>query len=241
MAKRPKLAQRTTPRATFGYCYVNKPDDYKNQLKYKLDFTCDTAAASALMAEMDELAAERLEQAKEELAARIAKLKAAGEHAKAKKIDPNPKLADNYEVVLDADEEPTGKVKFKASIKATGENDKGETWDNKPALFDAKGKPCNVKVYGGTVGKVTVQLVPYAMESDGVTKVGVSLRLKAVQVIKLSAGGSKTAEGFGFGVEEDGFDASDYEDDEGDDAPSTSGRDEDDGDDSSTGSESDDF
>jgi hypothetical protein len=73
-------------------------------------------------------------------------------------------------------------------------------------LFDAKGKPLSkdIKIGGGSKMKVSYEILPYYTAIAGA---GISLRLKAVQVIDLveySSGGS--GESYGFG-KEDGYEA----------------------------------
>ena len=71
----------------------------------------------------------------------------------------------------------------------------------KPQLFDAKGKKINVgKVGEGTVAKLAVELSGYSVAG----KTGVSVKLKAVQIIDLVEFGGGSAESYGFG-EEEGF------------------------------------
>ena len=77
---------------------------------------------------------------------------------------------------------------------------------------DAKGKPLTgeTKVGGGSVIKVSYEVVPYYTAIAGA---GVSLRLKAVQIIELKAySGGGNAESYGFG-EEEGFEADDEDND----------------------------
>jgi len=85
----------------------------------------------------------------------------------------------------------------------------GETWDRKPKLFDAKGKPLkgDVKIGGGSTLKVAFEI-----DNGTIQKTGVKFtRLipTAVQVIDLvEFGASDDASAFGFG-EEDGFEGPD--------------------------------
>lgn len=86
------------------------------------------------------------------------------------------------------------KTKAKAFIK-----------DGKPAfrpqLFDSKGNKISISNIGaGTVAKVAVELSGYSVAG----KTGVSVKLKAVQIIDLVEFGGGSAESYGFG-EEEGF------------------------------------
>jgi len=106
------------------------------------------------------------------------------------------------------DEEGTVELSFK--LKAKGKDSKtGKEWEQKPGLFDAKGTPVKVNVWGGSKVKVAFEYVPFHNAKVGA---GVSLRLKAVQIIELvTAGGGATSEYYGF-EEEEGFTADDTAD-----------------------------
>lgn len=99
-----------------------------------------------------------------------------------------------------ADEE--GRYVLKTKAKAFIE--KGEA-KFKPQIFDSKGKKIVVAGIGcGTVAKLAVELSGYSVAG----KTGVSVKLKAVQIIDLVEYGGGNAESFGFG-EEEGFEGSD--------------------------------
>ena len=94
-------------------------------------------------------------------------------------------------------------VFFKFKMKASGVNRKTqEKFSQRPMLFDAKKNPlpADVSIWGGTIMKVAYQEVPYYTPMLGA---GVSLRLKAVQVIKLVQGKSDQ----NIFKEEDGFES----------------------------------
>jgi hypothetical protein len=98
-------------------------------------------------------------------------------------------------------------IEFKFKCKAGGTTKAGKPWARTVAIFDAKGKPAkNIKeIWGGTEGKVSFTASPYFVAATGT--VGLSLRLEAVQILKLVAGSSRDAAGYGFGEEEGDFDA----------------------------------
>jgi len=100
-------------------------------------------------------------------------------------------------------EDDEGNIVFNFKLKATGVRANGEQWNQKPILYDAKGNVFDPKdkiVWGGTTAKVAFQIAPYHVGSIGA---GVSLRLKAVQILNLVTG-SNDSTSFGF-KEEDGF------------------------------------
>lgn len=88
---------------------------------------------------------------------------------------------------------------FKFKMKASGTNGKtGETFKQRPALFDSELKPINpedTNIWGGSILRVSFQPFPWFTPALGA---GVSLRLKSVQVKELVEGGGQTAEASGF-------------------------------------------
>lgn len=127
--------------------------------------------------------------------------------AKAKKDNAGKRVKEGDLPFFENDDN-TVTFKFKLKAKVTPKN--GKPFEQKPALFDAKGKPLTSepKIGGGSVIKVSYEVVPYYTAVAGA---GVSLRLKAVQIIELKEySGGSTAENYGFG-EEEGFEADDDE------------------------------
>lgn len=181
-----KNPRYVTPAGIAQYPYLSKPDTKFNpDGEYKLKLEIPGDAAQDIVTFLDE----QIELAQ----------------AKAKKENPGKKIKEGsspYEV-----NEDTGKVavSFKLKAKVTPKN--GDPFEQKPAIFDAKGKPLqDAKVGGGSKVKVAYELVPYYTAIAGA---GVSLRLKAVQVIDLvEYSGGAGADAFGFG-EEDGYEAED--------------------------------
>ncbi len=183
-AKNPRY---TTPAGIAQYPYLTKPDtkfnpdgEYKISLEVK-----DPNAAAPLMSFLDE-----------QLEASI---------AKAKKDNPGKRIKEGeapYQVNDD-----TGAVTFRFKLKAKVTPKQGDPFEQRPAIFDAKGKPMQeAKIGGGSKVKVAYELIPYYTASAGA---GVSLRLKAVQVIDLvEFSGGASADAFGFG-EEEGYEAED--------------------------------
>jgi hypothetical protein len=184
---KPKNPRYTTPAGIFQYPYLNKPDTKFNpDGEYKLKLEVPGENAQALITFLDE---------QHEAAI-----------AKAKKDNPGKKIKEGS-VPYDVNED-TAKVSvaFKLKAKVTPKN--GDPFEQKPAIFDAKGKPlgAEVKIGGGTKGKLAYEIVPYYTAIAGA---GISLRLKAVQVIDLKEfGGGASADAYGFG-EEDGYEAED--------------------------------
>lgn len=103
-------------------------------------------------------------------------------------------------------------VLVKVKLKASGKNRQtGEDFTQKPALFDAKGSKFTPdRLWNGSIIKPAFEIVPYFAATD--KKAGVTLRLKAVQVIELVTASAPGADAFGFG-EEEGYESGEEEDD----------------------------
>ena len=129
----------------------------------------------------------------------------------AEAVKDNPKLKTvlstrkSYESEVDDDGNPTGNVIIKSKLKARVKSRDGQTFEQKPMVVDAKRTPMegNVLVGNGSLVNVAVEPIPYVMQST--KQVGVSLRLKGVQVIDLVEYGNPAASMFD---EEDGYVAS---------------------------------
>lgn len=174
-----------TPRGRAIFPYLNTPDTKFNaEGRYKVDLAVPAAIAEDLVAKIDDAHREAVEKARQE-------------NPKSKRI----KEADlPYEEDHERDE-----VVFKFRMKASFRNKAGETVTMRPALFDAKGKPLppDVKIGGGSILRVSFEPAPYYTALNGA---GVTLRLKAVQVIELQTYGGASASAFGFEAE-DGYEA----------------------------------
>ena len=83
--------------------------------------------------------------------------------------------------VVDQDSNPTGEVEFRFKLNAIGMSG-GDRWEQRPALFDSNGKPITETIGGGSKIKIGAEVIPYHTSIAGA---GISLRLKAVQVIEL--------------------------------------------------------
>jgi len=96
----------------------------------------------------------------------------------------------------------TGNVEFKFKLKAKVRKRDGSTYEQAPAVLDSKKVPMgkDTLVGNGSKVKVAFEPIPYVMPST--KKAGVSLRLKAVQVIDLVEYGNSATSVFD---EEDGY------------------------------------
>lgn len=176
----------TTPKGVAKYPWLNKPDTKFNpDGDFKITLVIPVDQADTIMQFLDE--------------------QMAASEATAKKANPGKKIK-----VADAPykvDEDNGNVEINFKLKAKVNMQNGESFDQKPALFDAKGKPLNdVNVGGGSKVKVSYECVPFFTALIGA---GISLRLRAVQVIDLvEFSGGAAAGAYGF-EEEDGFEAED--------------------------------
>ena len=104
-----------------------------------------------------------------------------------------------FKDVMDGDNVPTGEIEIKFKLNALGKNG-NETWEQRPMLFDSHKRPISENIGGGSKIKVGAEVVPYFTTMHGA---GVTLRLKAVQVIELvEYSNSGSPESWGFGKEE---------------------------------------
>jgi hypothetical protein len=123
-------------------------------------------------------------------------------------VKENPKLTNvlstrqPFEMDTDEAGTPTGDLVFKSKMKARVKSRDGKVYEQKPMVVDAKKTPMdgNTLIGNGSTVKIAVEPIPYMMQAT--KTVGVTLRLKAVQVIDIVEYGNNAASIF---EEEDGF------------------------------------
>ena len=112
-------------------------------------------------------------------------------------------------VVDDDTGEETGEfeVKFKLPAKVTTKT--GKSWEQRPKLFDSANKPVEDRVGGGSTIRISAEVRPWFVPTMGV---GLTLRMKAVQVqeLKSPSSGGDSASDHGFD-EVEGFKAQTFE------------------------------
>lgn len=175
----------TTPKGIAQYPWLNEPDtkfnpdgDYKTNLILE-----DTPEVRDMIA--------KLEQIREDFIAEW-------------QSDPRNKGKKFMEADL-FDENDDGTLTIKMKAKARITTREGQTVDTKIPLFDAKNKPIFDKIGGGSTIRVNFQPIPYYMASTKM--MGISYRIKAVQVIDLKMwDGDGDASKYGF-TEEEGYTA----------------------------------
>lgn len=161
------------------------------------------------------------------------------EEAIADAIEENPKRkplsAPAYEAETDDDGNETGLIKFKFKLKAQVKTKDGKIYKQRPTVVDSKGVPVlkfnsdgdvmndGFKIGNGSVAKVAFEPVKYFVASS--KQAGVSLRLRALQLIKLEEYG-----GGDFFEEEEGYEFKDEKANNGDKKTTSDSEGEEDGD-----------
>jgi hypothetical protein len=212
MKKPVKRPQVTSPKGTFRFPKLSEPDfgndkfpkpdgEYSVQLVLQKD-TPEFEQFLTVLKPHYEAALDQAEEAFKELPV--------GTRKKLGKVTANDLFVTLYDKET---EEPTGEVAFKASARASGERKfgpkAGTRWSFKPAIFDAKGKYLAKvpDIWGGTVGRISVELSPYFIPGTGAA--GLKMHLVGAQIIDLIQGGQRNASDMGFGSEEGGYEQED--------------------------------
>lgn len=187
MSNKQKNVTVITPAGIAVYPWLHQPDTKFNpdgEYRTKLRLSAEDAAGVIAKAE-------------EVLAEHIAKV--------TKETKKKPKVADRpWTEVIDDQGNATGELEFSFKRKAKVKLKDGKVFDAKVDVVDTKKNPlpAGTSVFGGSTIKVAAEVVPYFTPLLGA---GVSLRLKAVQVLNLVSGS-----GGGAGNlfdEEDGYEA----------------------------------
>lgn len=213
--KRKAYDKIITPRGTLIYPKLVEPDTFKGKTTYSTKIKLSGSSAAALVAQLTEAAEAHRAEVENQLSAEVAEAK--GE----KKVKAKKKLSDlqlhvPFKPEYDDEGNETGNVIFSAKMNASYKDQKtGKVVTINPAIVDRAGTDVTKKVksiWGGTEAKVSASVVPTYVDATG--HVGVTLRLRGVQVLKLVAGGNGAANDFG--AEEGEFDASDLGEDTND-------------------------
>lgn len=208
MAERKKNPRFVTPKGIQHYPYFTAPDtkfnangEYKTEAEFPADaqmFDSKGKSLGKIVDYLNQAIADSVEKFGEEYN---------GKKKKGKTIEVEE--AADAPFYVDGD-----KLFVKFKLKAFVEPTSGDSFTQAPVLFDSKGKKLNLKQnpWTGTIAKINFEVVPYYNAKDA--QAGVTLRLKAVQIIDAVFGGGANADEFGFG-EEEGFEAGDEPEDEG--------------------------
>ncbi len=184
---RVKRESFTTPKGIASWPQLNEPDTkfdpngaYTVKMRYeKADPLVIALIANLDRAHSDSVAAFALE-----------------------KKQPKIKQADKpFKDELDDDGNETGFIRVNFKLAAKVERKDGTFYEQRPVIYDSQGTPSKALIYGGSTLKVAFEIIPFFTTLVGA---GISLRLKAVQIIELRTKGDRSAESFGFG-KEDGY------------------------------------
>jgi len=91
------------------------------------------------------------------------------------------------------DEENPGDIIISTKLKAKVVTRSGDSFEQRPDLVDAKLKPTNVKIGGGSKLKLALEVNPYCTPAGDT---GVTLWIKAVQILELVEYGGGGSHGF---------------------------------------------
>lgn len=198
-----KYINFVTPAGVAIWPRVNKPDT-----KFNPDgaYSARLAFAPDVIQEFIDKYTETLDEFEVTKRAELAATAKGTDKKKAKAAAESLKNLSRVEIgkpEIGDDGEETGRIliNFKLNAKYTNK-DTGKTSLYVPKLFDSKGKPTTVDVWGGSVLKIGGTVNPYFSAKDD--EIGVSFRLSGVKIIKLVTKGGQTAESMGLGGEEEG-------------------------------------
>lgn len=197
MADKKKADRYTSPKGIAKFPRLSEPDTkFKKDGEYsvKLLLSADDATCKDFCKLLDTITAEAFEEQK-------ANLKPA--KAKTLQLYVPYKEEEHHETG-----EPTGNIEFNFKTGAKYKDKKsGEMKDKKLNLFDSKGKLIETQVNVGGGSVVKVNFTPFSFYAANGNSAGASLRMNAVQILQLKTWGGASAEEYGFGKEEDGFEA----------------------------------
>ncbi|MGL5935048.1 MAG: hypothetical protein ACRCZI_05445 [Cetobacterium sp.] len=191
-----KRPLETSPRGVAKWITINTPDTtYKPEGEYKVTLLLQGQEAANLQKKIDDA-----------IAVGVAMAKSDKDNAKHLK---NIKASDDkpYRTEVDKEGNATGFTQFRFKAKASGTRKDKTTWTFKPRVFDNMGQPIDLTktpVWGGSEVRVAYEIGLYGEKAPFNSKmgVGVTLKISAVQILKLVTGKGKEASDFGFGVEE---------------------------------------
>jgi hypothetical protein len=177
--------QVVTPKGEALFAHLDKPEVYEgNEIGYTITLKLPEKETKDLIAKIDA----ELEKAKEEMVLK------AGQKWSA-------------EPFCGYREDNRGDIIFKFKAAAHIKLKTGEMVERNVPVFDALGHKMDDKAIGnGSIIRVAFQMIPFWV-SKAVN--GVSLRLVAVQVIEKKDYAGKSADEYGFEVEEGGYNVQD--------------------------------
>lgn len=205
-----KLKAQLTPKGAFKFPALHAPDTYKGETKYKTGLVMDPndPDVQAFIEKLERIRDQHVEKVKQALIDE-------GKKGLAKKVKVREVVKDE----LDKEGEETGMVYIDANMKSEYKDRKtGEIKQLRPKFFDASGQKIKKapEIWGGTVGRLGVDLMPTLRVVDGAW--GVGFFLDAVFIIDLKGPGARSADSYGFKPEEGGYTANATDDHDDDDS-----------------------
>lgn len=196
-----------TEKGIAKFPYLNKADTkFNKDGEFRIRLILEGTDGAPIKAKLEAAAEKAYQDTKAQLEEAF-KTEKGEKKAKAKKALDTLKKADlPIKDVYDDDGNETGQIELSFKMKAQRSGGEGKPPIKQfPKLFDAKGNPFPITkdIWGGSEVKVAGQIIPFYTAAVGA---GASLRLSAVQIIKLNEGGGGNAESYGFG-KEDGYEA----------------------------------
>lgn len=189
MAKKPRAPQFVSPKGTAIYPWLNKADtEYDADGVYKVTLSIpEDELDKPIKHKLEEFSGRTLRdildsKVKEAKALALEKAKPADK----KKITINPA----YEAEVDDDGNETGNVRLSFKMKALVKPKEGDAFTQKPDILDAKRNKVDVQIWGGSILRVVFGITPYYVA--GTKCAGITLRMRAVQVIELVSGGGRS-------------------------------------------------
>ena len=179
--KKPAIPSYTTPKGRTEWAKLWTPDTKFNvDGEYATKLIIDNSDATELMALLDKAHEASIDAAVEETGKPRNKIR----------------VTDPYDV-----DPETGDVTVKFKLKAKVTTIKGDTFEQKPIVVDAKRQPITkeIPLWNGSLVRIGYQIIPYYTALAGA---GLSLRLKSAQVIEAHQGTNNAAEMFD---EEEGY------------------------------------
>ena len=181
MNQKKKLVSIVSPKGLASYPFLNKPSTkFKEEGEYSVKLILSQEDGAKFIDQVKAV----LRDAYKEQCALIKKEKL--------------KMAD-----FPWKETEDGKIEVKFSQTASFKSKAGEVYERKIALFDTKGNPVGDTIGSSSVLRCAADIYPWYTPVLGM---GVSLRLKAVQVVELVAPSMNlSATAYGFSAEEEGY------------------------------------
>lgn len=202
MAKPKKLPPLNTPRGVAVFPSLNAPDTkFKPEGEYavRLAFDPNDADVQQLVAELERRQELGWQEALSELDA-----------AARKKFEKTYTKAPVFTEEVDKEGDETGRILINFKMKAGGTSKKTQKkWEQKPTILDAKGVQMKnpPDIYGGSILRIGFETTCGPVPSSKLFYI--SCRLMLVKVIDLVSRGGYSADAFGLGDEEDGYEADD--------------------------------